>query len=225
MGLFVMILYYCICCKTFTERPQFELRLLKNYLKNTHKKQTVRKTLRFIDDSCAVFVIVAVGLLHGDISQMERNEIISAFKKKEFPILVATDVAGDQWLFWKGWVRGRGEELQSTQHRRQWQGNSAGSQNWGLWCEGQCDGEIYTYGEREKTEHIQKVETNPGFLKTGQCKTTCAFLALMLLNQQQTVTVQWQWRPWMGKENLAGFAWTFSCPSKSGLMFFRRNSW
>ncbi|ESO99216.1 hypothetical protein LOTGIDRAFT_141957, partial [Lottia gigantea] len=35
-----------------------------------------------------------LGLLHGDISQMERNEIISAFKKKEFPILVATDVAG-----------------------------------------------------------------------------------------------------------------------------------
>ena len=49
-----------------------------------------------MDDSSAVFVIVAVGLLHGDISQMERNEIISAFKKKEFPILVATDVAGDQ---------------------------------------------------------------------------------------------------------------------------------
>lgn len=34
-----------------------------------------------------------VGLLHGDMSQIERNEIITAFKKKEFPILVATDVA------------------------------------------------------------------------------------------------------------------------------------
>jgi len=31
--------------------------------------------------------------LHGDIFQHERNEIISAFKKQEFPILVATDVA------------------------------------------------------------------------------------------------------------------------------------
>lgn len=31
--------------------------------------------------------------LHGDIFQNERNEIISAFKKQEFPILVATDVA------------------------------------------------------------------------------------------------------------------------------------
>jgi len=31
--------------------------------------------------------------LHGDVFQHERNEIISAFKKKEFPILVATDVA------------------------------------------------------------------------------------------------------------------------------------
>ncbi|CAL4060096.1 unnamed protein product, partial [Meganyctiphanes norvegica] len=32
-------------------------------------------------------------LLHGDISQFERNEVITAFKKKEKPILVATDVA------------------------------------------------------------------------------------------------------------------------------------
>jgi ATP-dependent RNA helicase DDX42 len=32
--------------------------------------------------------------MHGDMSQMERNEVINAFKKKEMPILVATDVAG-----------------------------------------------------------------------------------------------------------------------------------
>ncbi|XP_076053085.1 ATP-dependent RNA helicase DDX42 isoform X1 [Oratosquilla oratoria] len=32
-------------------------------------------------------------LLHGDMSQYERNEVITAFKKKEKPILVATDVA------------------------------------------------------------------------------------------------------------------------------------
>ena len=31
--------------------------------------------------------------LHGDICQNERDEIISAFKKQEFPVLVATDVA------------------------------------------------------------------------------------------------------------------------------------
>ena len=36
----------------------------------------------------------SVGLLHGDMSQMERNDIISSFKKKEVPILGATDVAG-----------------------------------------------------------------------------------------------------------------------------------
>ena len=35
-----------------------------------------------------------VGLLHGDMDQNERNNVISAFKKKEMPILVATDVAG-----------------------------------------------------------------------------------------------------------------------------------
>ena len=32
-------------------------------------------------------------LLHGDMSQYERNEVITAFKKKNKPILVATDVA------------------------------------------------------------------------------------------------------------------------------------
>lgn len=31
--------------------------------------------------------------LHGDLSQPDRNQIIHDFKKKEFPILVATDVA------------------------------------------------------------------------------------------------------------------------------------
>ena len=32
-------------------------------------------------------------LLHGDMTQFERNEVITAFKRKEKPILVATDVA------------------------------------------------------------------------------------------------------------------------------------
>lgn len=35
----------------------------------------------------------SLGLLHGDMGQVERNEIITAFKRKEMPILVATDVA------------------------------------------------------------------------------------------------------------------------------------
>ncbi|XP_071494423.1 ATP-dependent RNA helicase DDX42-like [Diadema antillarum] len=34
-----------------------------------------------------------VGLLHGDMNQLERNEIITAFKRRAIPILVATDVA------------------------------------------------------------------------------------------------------------------------------------
>jgi len=38
--------------------------------------------------------LVLVGLLHGDMNQVERNEIISAFKNKAMPVLVATDVAG-----------------------------------------------------------------------------------------------------------------------------------
>ena len=40
------------------------------------------------------FYLLAVGLLHGDLSQGTRNEIITKFKKKEFGVLVATDVAG-----------------------------------------------------------------------------------------------------------------------------------
>lgn len=32
-------------------------------------------------------------LIHGDMSQGERNQVITSFKKKEKPILVATDVA------------------------------------------------------------------------------------------------------------------------------------
>ncbi|XP_078386002.1 ATP-dependent RNA helicase DDX42 isoform X2 [Cetorhinus maximus] len=34
-----------------------------------------------------------VGLLHGDMDQSERNKVISDFKKKSIPVLVATDVA------------------------------------------------------------------------------------------------------------------------------------
>ena len=47
----------------------------------------------YYSDKCADWLILA-GLLHGDMSQGSRNEIITKFKKKEFPVLVATDVAG-----------------------------------------------------------------------------------------------------------------------------------
>lgn len=33
-------------------------------------------------------------LLHGDMDQLERNKVITSFKKKLVSILVATDVAG-----------------------------------------------------------------------------------------------------------------------------------
>ena len=35
-----------------------------------------------------------LGLLHGDMTQGDRDDVITAFRRKEFPILVATDVAG-----------------------------------------------------------------------------------------------------------------------------------
>jgi ATP-dependent RNA helicase DDX42 len=40
-------------------------------------------------------LLVLVGLLHGDMTQGDRDSVITAFKKKEFPTLVATDVAGE----------------------------------------------------------------------------------------------------------------------------------
>ena len=41
-----------------------------------------------------IFLFFEVVLLHGDMDQFERNNVINAFKKKEIPIMVATDVAG-----------------------------------------------------------------------------------------------------------------------------------
>lgn len=40
----------------------------------------------------------SLGLLHGDMDQSERNKVITDFKKKNLPVLVATDVAG-KFLF------------------------------------------------------------------------------------------------------------------------------
>ena len=39
-------------------------------------------------------VLCTVGLLHGDMAQDERNKVITEFKRRAVPILVATDVAG-----------------------------------------------------------------------------------------------------------------------------------
>ena len=36
---------------------------------------------------------VSLGLIHGDMDQIERNKVMTAFKRKEMPVLVATDVA------------------------------------------------------------------------------------------------------------------------------------
>ena len=38
----------------------------------------------------------SLGLLHGDMDQSERNKVIADFKKKNLPVLVATDVAGER---------------------------------------------------------------------------------------------------------------------------------
>ena len=44
---------------------------------------------------CLNPLCLSVGLLHGDMSQGDRDQVIMAFKKKEFPTLVASDVAGE----------------------------------------------------------------------------------------------------------------------------------
>ena len=57
-------------------------------------------------------LFLSVGLLHGDMAQGDRDKVIGDFKRKQFPILVATDVAGNhgssvelsitEWFCWWG---------------------------------------------------------------------------------------------------------------------------
>jgi len=42
----------------------------------------------------SILFTFSVGLIHGDFDQFERNDVLKRFKANEFPILVATDVAG-----------------------------------------------------------------------------------------------------------------------------------
>jgi superfamily II DNA/RNA helicase len=41
---------------------------------------------------------IVVGLIHGDMAQYDRTQIINEFKKRDMPILIATDVAG-MWFY------------------------------------------------------------------------------------------------------------------------------
>lgn len=59
--------------------------MLKNYFISTQWKICMITKRVFV---------LKVALMHGDMNQVERNEVINAFRKKEYPILVATDVAG-----------------------------------------------------------------------------------------------------------------------------------
>ena len=47
------------------------------------------------NNKCIITILFyTAGLLHGDMGQGDRDEVITSFKKQVFPILVATDVAG-----------------------------------------------------------------------------------------------------------------------------------
>lgn len=41
-----------------------------------------------------LIVLLKAGLIHGDMAQFDRTQVINDFKKHDMPILVATDVAG-----------------------------------------------------------------------------------------------------------------------------------
>ena len=42
--------------------------------------------------------LFSVGLIHGDFDQFERDDVLKRFKANAFPILVATDVAGMNFM-------------------------------------------------------------------------------------------------------------------------------
>jgi ATP-dependent RNA helicase DeaD len=92
--------------------------LMKSHMRDTvsilvNRKEVTAATTRFIDNApefygfifCQTKMLTAevaeklqkrgygVNALHGDMSQVQRNHVIKKFKKKEFTILIATDVA------------------------------------------------------------------------------------------------------------------------------------
>jgi ATP-dependent RNA helicase DDX42 len=50
---------------------------------NTFKKSNILNKISFV-----------VGLIHGDMAQFDRTQVITEFKKRDMPVLIATDVAG-----------------------------------------------------------------------------------------------------------------------------------
>ena len=54
-------------------------------------------TNKIVSRLCVVVILIivyVVGLIHGDFDQFERNKVLSEFKRGDYSILVATDVAG-----------------------------------------------------------------------------------------------------------------------------------
>ena len=46
-------------------------------------------------DSYEYPIFFPVGLIHGDMAQFDRTQVITEFKKRDMPVLIATDVAGE----------------------------------------------------------------------------------------------------------------------------------
>ena len=49
---------------------------------------------RRIPEIFPISSVPLVGLIHGDMAQFDRTQVITEFKKRDMPILIATDVAG-----------------------------------------------------------------------------------------------------------------------------------
>lgn len=67
--------------------------IARNWLKISKKTDSlVQKGQRV--DLIKTTSFVSVGLIHGDMAQFDRSQVINDFKKRDMLILIATDVAG-----------------------------------------------------------------------------------------------------------------------------------
>ena len=97
-------LYYCICCKTFTEGSQFELKLLKTYYKNKNNpppKKMVRKTQVYWWQLCCVCHCCSGSSAWWHQSDREKRDHLG-LQEERIPHPGGNGCGRWQWLFWKG---------------------------------------------------------------------------------------------------------------------------
>lgn len=78
----------------YRERPHFRYEEAKQ--RRVGEEFEIKRLQRYFSKNIFLHLYsfnLLVALIHGDLEQTERNKVITSFKKKEVPILVATDVA------------------------------------------------------------------------------------------------------------------------------------